>query len=78
MHFRLHMMEKNSFTLEFMKKLADYQCFPVSKSSIYHIKYMPIQPFTIGVDLRKIGHLMDVSVTHLIFAHTAFYFEQQI
>ncbi len=34
----------------FLKKLADDQFSSVIKGSIYHIKHMPMQPFTMGVD----------------------------
>ena len=34
----------------FLKKLADDQCFLISKGSIDHIKHMSIQPFTMDVD----------------------------
>ncbi len=34
----------------FLKKLADDQCSSITKFSIYHIKYMSIQPFTILVE----------------------------
>ncbi len=35
---------------DFVKKLIDNQCSSVTKGSIYHIKCMSIQVFTMGVD----------------------------
>ncbi len=48
-----------SFTWE--KKLADDQCFSITKESIYHIKHTYIQPFTTVVDWPEIGSLLEVS-----------------
>ena len=39
----------------FLKKLADVQYSFITKGSIYHIKYMSIQPFTMEEDWPKIG-----------------------
>ncbi len=39
-------------------EVADDQCSSISKCSIYHIKHMLIQPFTMGVDWPEIGCLM--------------------
>ena len=55
----------------FLKKLADDQCPPITKGSIYHIKHMCIQPFTLGViDLKfviKWKYLLCVIVVHTVF-----------
>ena len=42
--------------------LADDQCSWNTKGSIYHIKHMSTQLFTMGVDWHEIGCLMDVSI----------------
>ena len=42
------------------------------EGSIYHIKHMSIQPFTMGVDQHEIGCLMEVSVMFDICTYTAF------
>ena len=34
----------------FIKKLADDQCSSITKVSIYHIKHMSIQPFTMRLE----------------------------
>ena len=39
---------------KFLNKLADDQCSSVAKGSIYHINYMLIQLFTMGVDRPEI------------------------
>ena len=56
----------------FQKKIPDDQCSSITKGSIYQIKHMAIQPFTMGVDSPEIGCLMEVSILfHIINAHTA-------
>ena len=55
-----------------MKKLADDQCSSTSKGSIYHIKYMSIQSFTIGVNWPGIGCLMEVSIMSDIYTYCLF------
>ncbi len=35
---------------KFLKKLADDQCTSITKGSIYYIKHMYIQPFSMEVD----------------------------
>ena len=47
---------------KFLKKSTDDQCSPRTKDSIYHIKHMSIQPFTMGVDWPEIGRLVEVSI----------------
>ena len=56
-HFRLH-----SNYGRFLKKLADNQCSSMTKDSIFHIKHISIQPFTMGVDWAEIGCLIEVSI----------------
>ncbi len=51
------------FYLErFLKKLADDQCYLITKGSIYHIKHLSTQPFTMGVAWPEIARLMEVSI----------------
>ena len=54
-------------------KLADGQCFLITKSSIYHIKQF-IQPFkpTIGVDRPEAGCEMEVSTMYEIYTYCLF------
>ena len=35
---------------KFLKKLADDQCSSITKGSIYYMKHMNIQHFSMGVD----------------------------
>ena len=37
-----------------LKKLADDPCSSVTTDSIFHIKHMFIQPFTMGVDAHTV------------------------
>ena len=46
----------------------DDQCSLISKGSIYYVKLMSIQPFTMGVDWRGIGH----NGRCFTFAHAVF------
>ena len=44
-------MQTTVFNLgRFLKKLADDRCSSITKGSIYHIKPMFIQPFTMDID----------------------------
>ena len=57
----------------FLKKSVDHKCFSITKGSIYHVKRMSIQPFTMGVDWPE--NLMfngSASKLCLIFAHNVF------
>ena len=56
------------------KKLLEEQCSSITKSSIYHIKHMPIQPFTMWVDWLEIGSLMEVSIMFDICTYCIFTF----
>ncbi len=60
-YFRLHTIYYLCLG-KFLKKLADEQCSSVTKGSIYHIKHVSIQPFTMGVDWVEIECLMEVSL----------------
>ncbi len=73
----------------FLKKLADDQCFSITKGSIYYIKHMYIQPnlFTTVVDWPEIWRWMEVSTMFHVFRYCVFtwygrhnvttYFERQ-
>ena len=66
-------MQATSFNLgRFLKKLADDQCSTIAKGSIYHIKHMSIQPFTIEVDWSEIGFLIEVSTMFNICTYCVF------
>ncbi len=53
MHFRLH---GSYFPLPWQipEKIADDQCSSIIKGSIYHIKHISIQPFTMGMGRPEI------------------------
>ncbi len=53
----------------FLKKLV---CFLITKGSIYYIKHMFIQLFTMGVDWPEIWHLMDISTMFYICRYCIF------
>ncbi len=73
--FRLH--TTTFFYLgKFLKKLVD-QCSSITKDSIYHIKHMSIQPFTMGVNWPEIVYLMEVSIMFRYFHILFFYFVRQ-
>ncbi len=55
-----------------LQKLADDQYSSIPKGSIHHVKYMSIQPFTMGVDWLQIGYLMEVSVMFDICTYCVF------
>ncbi len=54
---------------KFLKKYTNDQCSSITKGSIYHMKHMYKQSFSMGVDWPEIKHLNLVCCT---FAHTAF------
>ena len=56
----------------FQKKLGDDQCSSITKGSIYHIKYMSIQFFTMEVDSPEIGCLMEESNMFDIWTYCVF------
>ena len=56
----------------FLKKLADDQYSSIIKDSIYHIKLISIQPFTMAVDWHGTGCLMEVSVMFDIWTYCVF------
>ncbi len=51
---------------KFLKWLAGDESSSITKGSIYYIKHMYIQPFSMGVDWREIWHQMDVSTMFYI------------
>ena len=55
-----------------LKKLADDQYSSITKGSIYYIKCMFIQSFSMEVDWPEISCLMEVSTMSYIFVDTAF------
>ncbi len=55
---------------KFLKKLADDQCRSITKGSIYYIKHMYIQPFSMKTDWPI--NLMLNGTTVLYFAHNVF------
>ncbi len=57
---------------KFLKKLADNQCFSITKGSIYYIKHMYIQPFNTEVDWAEICHLKEVSTMFSICRYCIF------
>ena len=60
-------MQTSFFSLgRFLKKLADDQGSSITKGSIYHIKHMYMQPFTVGVNWLEIWCLMEVSAMFYI------------
>ncbi len=58
----------------FLKKLADDQISSITKGSIYHIKHMSIQPFTMAMYWPEITRLMEVSIIFDILHILCFYF----
>ncbi len=67
----------------FLKKLADDRYSSITKGSIYHIKHMFIQPFTMDMGWPEIGCLMEVSVmlnicTYCLFTWYSRYCEKLI
>ena len=46
----------------FLKKLADNQCSPITKGSIYLIKHTSIKPFTMGKDLVEIRYNLRIGI----------------
>ena len=72
MHNLDYIQTTSLYLRRFLKKLADDQCPSRTKGSIYSIKHISIQPFTMGVDWPEIERLMEVSIC-FIFAHTAFF-----
>ncbi len=71
-HFRSH-AEYFLLPWKFLKKLADNQCCSITKNSIYYVKHMYIQPFSMEVHWLDIWHYFNGStVICLIFTHTAF------
>ena len=67
-----------SFCLwKFLKKLADDQCSFITKGSIYFMKHMYIQPFSMEVDWPEIwcfnGSIYNVLYLYIL----CFYFVQQ-
>ncbi len=59
-----------SFGLEDL--LADDQCSLITKDSIYHIKHMSIQTFTMGMDWPDIASLMEVSIMFTVCRYSDF------
>ena len=63
----LNHMQSTFFCLEkFLKKLADNECSSVAKGSIYYIKHMYIQLFSMEVDWPEIWGLLEVSTIFYI------------
>ncbi len=57
----------------FLKKLADDQCYPIIKSSIYHINHnMYIQHFTTVADWLENWCLMEVSTMFYVYRYCVF------
>ena len=66
-------MQSTFFCLgKFLKKLADSQCSSITKGSIYYIKHMYIQPFSMEVDWPEIWCLMEVSTVFYICTYCIF------
>ena len=57
---------------KFLKTLADDQCSSKSKGSIYHIKHMYIQLFSMEVDCPEIWCLIEVSTMLQICTYYVF------
>ncbi len=65
--------QSTSFWLgKVLKKLADDQPSSITKGSIYYIKHMNIQPFSMEVDWPKILLLMAVSAKFYICTYCVF------
>ncbi len=57
---------------KFLKKLADNECSSITKGSIYYIKHMYIQPFSMEVDWPEIWRWMEVSTMFNICIYCVF------
>ncbi len=66
-------MQSTFFYLgKFLKWWADDQSSSIPKGSIYCIKHMHIQPFSMEADWQEIWHQMDVSAMFYICRHCIF------
>ena len=72
LHFRLHANYTFFYLKSFQKKLADDQCFSITKRSIYHTKHMYKQPFTTVVDWSEMWRVMEVSTEFCISRYCVF------
>ncbi len=61
----------------FLKKLADDQCSSITKGSIYYIKGMYKQPFSMEMDWPEIGRFMEVTTVYYVCTYMRFYFVLQ-
>ncbi len=52
---------------KFLQWLADDQFSSITKGSIYYVKHMYTQPFSMEVDWQEIWHQMDVSTTCMCY-----------
>ncbi len=57
---------------KFLKGLADDQSSSITKGSIYYIKHLQIQPFSMEVDWQESWCLMEVSTMLYIFRYCVF------
>ena len=64
----LNYIQTTFFLGRFLKKLADDHFCSITKDSIYHIKYMSIQPFTMGVDWPEFG-MFNGSIYYVWYLH---------
>ncbi len=67
-------MQNTFFCLgKFLQNLADDQCSSIAKGSVYNIKHVYIQPFSMEVDLPEMQNWMEVST--MFYLHILrFYF----
>ena len=75
-HFKSH-AEYFHLPCKFLKKLADDQWSSITKGSIYYIKHMNIQPFSMVVDWPEIW-MFNGSIYYALYLHILhFYFVGQ-